>query len=406
MTDTLITETVKLDRLFPNPSNPRFNDEAVPHVAASLQRFGWQQPVVAKLSGEIIAGHTRFLAAQSLSMQEIPVVWFEGDDLEAVAFGIADNRTGEFASWDDEALAKLLSELRDEDALDGVGYDDKEIDALLHSVLEESDLEDPGAEEPPENPVTKEGDLWLLGKHRLLCGDATNERDVETLFAGKRPGLMVTDPPYGVSYRPEWRQEAGLADGGKTAEVANDERVDWTDAWRLFPGEVAYVWHAGVHSPSVGQQLQDVGFDIRSQIIWAKNRFAISRGHYHWQHEPCFYVVRSSATASWGGDHAQCTLWPIAQDKADQTEHSTQKPLECMLRPLRNHDIHDVYDPFLGSGTTMIAAEKLNRRCFGLELTPRFCDVIISRWEKATGQEAILEASNESFLITAERRAD
>ncbi|RMF71540.1 MAG: site-specific DNA-methyltransferase, partial [Planctomycetota bacterium] len=265
---------------------------------------------------------------------------------------------------------------------------------------------DAGAGEPPEVAVTRPGDVWLLGDHRLLCGDATNADHVARLFAGATAGLMVTDPPYGVSYHPEWRQAAGLADGGRTAEIANDDRVDWTDAWRLFPGNVAYVWHAGVHAASVAAQLESVGFGIRAQIIWAKPTFAISRGHYHWKHEPAWYLVREGATASWSGDHAQCTVWEIAHDRDDVTEHSTQKPLECMLRPMRNHDIAEVYDPFVGSGTTIMAAERARRRCFAMEITPSFCDVAVSRWERSAAAEAILETTGETFAVTAERRSD
>lgn len=244
----------------------------------------------------------------------------------------------------------------------------------------------------PDEPITQPGDLWLLGEHRLLCGDSTTVADVEQLLDGAKPALMVTDPPYGVEYDPNWRNEA--ADKGlfahavrRVGEVANDERVDWTDAWSLSPADVAYCWHADRHASTVQSSLESAKFEIRCQIVWAKSRFAISRGHYNWQHEPCWYAVRKGATAHWAGSHSESTVWEINLDKNVDGGHSTQKPVECMQRPIRNHE-GDVYDPFLGSGTTLIAAEQLGRRCYGLEIEPKYCDVIVRRWEAFTGKTA------------------
>ena len=193
--NTLTVEWVALAELYPNPANPRLNDAAVDPVADSLRRFGWQQPIVAKPSGEIVAGHTRLLAARKLDMDEVPVLRFGGSDLDAVAYNIADNRTHEKAAWDEPALAKLLAQLAEEDALDGVGFTDEEIALLLRAQEEETALEDDGAGEPPEHPVTQLGDFWLLGEHRLLCGDSTDASCMERLLAGECPRLMVTDPP-------------------------------------------------------------------------------------------------------------------------------------------------------------------------------------------------------------------
>jgi DNA modification methylase len=243
----------------------------------------------------------------------------------------------------------------------------------------------------PETPVTQKGDLWVLGNHRLLCGDSTNADDVARLLDGAVPFLMATDPPYGVAYDPKWRQEAGLADGGRTGVVANDHRVDWTDAYKLFPGDVAYVWHAGRFAGEVASHLNLAGFEIRCQIIWRKPRFAISRGHYHWGHEPAWYAVREGRTSKWRGDRKQSTVWDVAlKDDAFDSDHGTQKPTECMARPIRHHGGAEdgVYDPFCGSGTTLIAAERLGRRCWAMELEPGYCDVIVTRWEQFTGKKA------------------
>ena len=401
-------ETIPISRLFCSPTNPRKNDAAIPHVAASLRRFGWQQPIVARRTGEVIAGNTRLKAAQGIGMTEVPVWWFDGDDLAAVAFSIADNRTHEFAQWDDAELAKLLEQLKKEDSLDGVGYTEDDLDALIQQLRaeEEPDLDDDGPTEPPAVAMSRPGDLWILGSHRLLCGDSTVPASVSRLLGSATPFLMVTDPPYGVSYDPEWREESGLNESNNVGKVRNDDRVDWTDAYRLFPGTVAYVWHAGKFAADLVVNLRDADFEVRSQIIWRKPSLVISRGHYHWQHEPCWYAVRSGQSSKWCGDRSQSTVWDISNRLDDHTEHSTQKPVECMARPVRNHGglRDDVYDPFLGSGTTLIACEQLGRRCFGLELDPRYCDVIVERWQKATGNEATLEGDGRTFAeIAAER---
>ena len=246
------------------------------------------------------------------------------------------------------------------------------------------------------------GKLVLKSRHRVLCGDSTKPEDVARLLGGTVPFLMVTDPPYGVEYDPKWRDDEQALPGRTktrmTGTVENDDRVDWTEAYKLFPGRVAYVWHAGRFAADLVLNLRVSDFEIRTQIIWRKQNFCISRGHYHWQHKPCWYAVRKGASAKWCGDRTQSTIWDIANNspfgsgKEEVTVHGTQKPLECMARPIRNHGgpDDDVYDPFLGSGTTLIAAEQLNRRCFGMEISPAYCDVIITRFERLTGEKAVL----------------
>jgi hypothetical protein len=199
----------------------------------------------------------------------------------------------------------------------------------------------------------------------------------------------------------------------QTGTVANDHQVDWLAAYRLFPGDVAYVWHAGLHAAEVARGLEACGFRIRSQIIWAKQHFALSRGDYHWHHEPCWYAVREGKTSHWCGDRRQSTLWqipnlnPIGGSGEEATGHGTQKPLELMRRPIVNNSVHGdiVYDPFLGSGTTLIAAEKTDRTCYGLDIDPRYVDVIVHRWQQVTGKQAALEGDGRTFdQIAAERR--
>ncbi|MCW6509803.1 DNA-methyltransferase [Lichenifustis flavocetrariae] len=255
-------------------------------------------------------------------------------------------------------------------------------------------------DEPPEKPITQPGDVWTLGQHRVVCGDATQADVVGKALKGVRPHLMVTDPPYGVNYDPEWRSSVIDAASGRTkagralGKVKNDDRADWRQAWSLFPGDVAYVWHSALYSDLVRTSLEASGFEVRSQIIWDKGRMVISRGHYHWRHEPCWYVVRKGRTAHWSGDRKQCTIWPIMHLKS-ASGHGTQKPVEAMRRPMENNsqpgDV--VYDPFVGSGTTIIAAQSLGRVCHAVELDPAYVDLAVRRWERMTGRLASRSAS-------------
>ena len=380
-----------LDAVRPYANNPRQNDDAVEAVAESIRRFGFRQPIVVDADGVIVAGHTRFRAAQRLGLATVPV--HVATDLtpdEVRAYRLADNKTAELASWDDAMLSIELDALRGA-GIDWtlLGFDEEELAKLLAPAGTEG-LTDPDAvPEKPADPITKPGDLWLLGKHRLLCGDSTSATDVARLLDGAVPVLMVTDPPYGVEYDPEWRMDAGLT--GNTArmgKVMNDDRADWTEAWKLFPGDVAYVYHAGVFASTVQQSLERAGFAIRAQIIWAKDRLALSRGDYHWQHEPCWYAVREGGKGHRTDDRTQTTLWSIpARDDAGHG-HGTQKPVECMERPVRNHLANTVYEPFAGSGTTVIACERTGRTCMAMELDPGYCDVVVRRWEDFTGRKA------------------
>ena len=216
---------------------------------------------------------------------------------------------------------------------------------------------------------------------------------------------MVTDPPYGVRYDPTWRHRSGVNRSSRIGKVQNDERADWAETWGLFPGSIAYVWHGALHSSTVAQSLEKQGFQIRAQIIWAKERLVIGRGDYHWQHEPCWYAVRTKG--NWTGDRKQTTLWTIASGGQDtDTVHGTQKPVECMRRPmLNNTDIgQGVYDPFLGSGTSLVAAETTGRVCYAMEIDPRYVDVAVRRWQAFTGQIATLANGGSRFEDIATMR--
>lgn len=401
----LAFETWPIDRLIEYARNPRKNDHAVDQVAAAIREFGFRVPVVAKSDGTVVDGHLRLKAAKKLGLTEIPVVLADDmTDAQIKAFRLSVNKVAEFADWDVDLLKLEFAELNEMDFdLSLTGFDLDEINSFLVDPTEGLTDEDE-VPDAPDDPVTVEGDVWRLGKHRLVCGDSTNADDVAKALNGIEPHLMVTDPPYGVEYDAKWRRSAlpetnpGKT-GGMHGKVMNDGRADWSEAWALFPGDVAYVWHAGVKSAQVQQSLEACSFHVRAQIIWAKHQSVIGRGHYHVQHEPCFYLVRKGGTGHWGGSRKQHTLWQIDKAKNNETGHSTQKPVECMKRPIENNSSpgQAIYEPFSGSGTTIIACEQTGRVCHAIELNPAYVDMAILRWQNFTGHQATLEATGETY---------
>jgi DNA modification methylase len=396
--------------LVPYARNARTHSDAqVAQIAASIREFGFTNPILVDGDRGIIAGHGRLLAARKLGLTEVPTIELGHlSEAQRRAYILADNRLALSAGWDDDLLRIELGDLQAEGFdLSLTGFDLGEIEALFAAPT--FGLTDPD-EVPaaPAVPVSRPGDLWALGRHRLVCGDATDAATVARLLAGVQPHLMVTDPPYGVAYDPAWRNRAGISTTRRTGKVENDHRADWREAWALFPGEVAYVWHGALHATTVAESLTATGFDIRAQIIWAKDRLVLGRGHYHWQHEPAWYAVRG--TGHWSGDRKQTTLWQIASRGQDaETVHGTQKPVECMRRPIVNNSSpgQAVYEPFSGSGTTLIAAEMEGRACHALELSPAYVDVAVTRWQAFTGQQAVLEGNGRSFAaVTAARVAE
>jgi DNA modification methylase len=407
-TDALQVENWPIERLLPYAANARTHpDEQVAQIAGSIAEFGFNVPCLVDERGVLVAGHGRVLGARLLGLQQVPVIRLGHlTDAQARAFRLADNRIALNAGWDDALLAAELDRLKEDGIhLELLGFAEGELDRLLDGLDEGGASEDEDeVPEPPSEAVTRRGDLWSLGPHRLLCGDATVPTDVERLLEGAQPHLMVTDPPYGVEYDPNWRNESGVSVTARTGKVNNDDRADWREAWSLFPGEVAYVWHSGIHARTVAESLDACGFHIRTQIVWAKPRLVLGRGDYHWQHEPCFYAVRKGATGHWQGARDQSTLWTIATGEHDDaTEHGTQKPVECMRRPIVNNSAKGelVYEPFAGSGSTLIAAESVGRVCCAIEIDPRYCDVVLARWQRFTGREAVLAANGRSFAELA-----
>ena len=381
--------------------------EQIDQIAASMERFGFTIPMLVAEDGMIIAGHGRLMAAAQLGLAEVPVMVARGwSEEDRRLYTLADNRLAEIAEWDPEMLRIEIGELRADFGIEDmslIGFSAEDLAEILPDALIDTTggLTDPDdVPEVPETPVTRPGDVWILGKHRLLCGDSTVATDVEKVLHGVTPLLMCTDPPYGVEYDPSWRNQVGAAKTKRTGKVLNDDRADWREAWVLFPGDVAYVWHGALHAATVAESLEAAGFTIRSQIIWAKERLVLSRGDYHWQHEPAWYAVKKTGKGHWAGDRKQTTLWQIpSKDQDAKTVHGTQKPVECMRRPIENNSSpgQAVYEPFMGSGTTLIAAEISGRVCFGIELNPAYVDVAVERWQQFTGETAVLESSGQSF---------
>ena len=299
---------------------------------------------------------------------------------QARAFRVIDNRTSELTSWDTDLLPDALAGLDD---LDVFSFDDVLPLAAMDGKTDPDDIP-----EPPKNPVTRTGNLWVLGKHRIICGDSCDQQTVERLLDGAAPDLMVTDPPYGVGYDSSWRYKAGISTkGGAFGKSANDDQNDWEAAYALFSGQIAYVWMSSLALPVAARGLDACGFVRRSLIIWDKGHIVIGRGHYHWRHETCWYAVKKGAQAHWAGDRKASTLWEIDNPRKSETGHSAQKPVECMQRAIHNHK-GDVYDPFVGSGTTVIAGEQEGRRVYGIEIDPSYVDVTVKRWEDFTGRKA------------------
>ena len=398
--------------LVPYARNARTHSERqVALIAGSIREFGFNNPVLVDGENGIIAGHGRVLAAQTLGLDRVPVIELTHlSDSQKRAYILADNRLAEQAGWDKEMLGLELGDL-DELGVDlgELGFDGAELDALLASG-EAQDGEE-ATPEPPANPVSRPGDLWCLGPHRLLCGDATASAHVGRLLNGVAPHLMVTDPPYGVNYDPGWRNETGATKTKRTGRVAERRPRRLARGVGPVPRRCRLCLARGAARrprwpTSLGRQR---GFDVRSQIIWAKERLVLSRGDYHWQHEPCWYAVRRKGRGHWSGDRKQTTLWQIpSRDQDAATVHGTQKPVECMRRPMLNNSSpgQAVYEPFCGSGTTLIAAETTGRACYAMELDPAYVDVAVQRWEAFTGQQATLGREGASYAAVAEGRAE
>ncbi len=421
----LTVRRVPLSALHLDPANARAHPERnMEAIKASLLRFSQAEPlVVHRATGRVIGGNARLQAMRELGWKECDVVELDLEPIEATALGIALNRTSELAEWNDEVLAKLLQGLRAEDALQGVGYSDDEIDTLLRDSLGETSpnpLDDPGPGEVPAQSVLHRGEVWLLGEHRLMCGDSTNPEDVARLLQEDMGALLSTDPPYCVDYtgndRPihdgkpsgkDWSHlyhEVDIKDLGVFLESA-------LDAWlpHLAPRSGIYIWHAHVQQPVVAAVFERKGLLLHQILVWVKPTATFGHCFYRWRHEPCAFGWRKGEKPLHGLGQLE-TVWEVdweGKSRVVGNEHPTQKPLRLFEIPMEQHtkrgDI--VLEPFSGSGSQVIAAEKLLRRCRAMELEPAFAEVAIRRFEKATGKEARLAGADKTYAAIASERA-
>lgn len=383
-------ETRKIADLKPLGKNPRkLSKHDYEHLKKSLDKFGLIDKPIVNSDGTIIGGHQRVAVLKRDKVKDVEcyVAKEPLSDRDLMELNIRLNRNA--GEWDYDVLANEWEEL---DLLDwGFKAEELSLDPL------EPDEEEGAIPAVPKEAKTKLGDIYEMGEHRLICGDSTNQETVEKVLNKTIPILMVTDPPYGVDFEPEHRVKREIK-GAKTSinYMKEDKKFDWGDAFAHFKGHIAYVWHASSHQFEIEKSLKNLGFENKAQIIWVKQVFALTRGFYHFQHEPCFYLCRKGEKQNWEGPKNETTVWeikslhPFGGNKEEKkTGHAAQKPIECMARPIRNSskEFDSVYDPFLGSGTTLIACEQLKRKCYGIEIAPEYCDVIVKRWVNYRKQE-------------------
>jgi site-specific DNA-methyltransferase (adenine-specific) len=390
--------------LIPYVNNSRkHSDEQVAQIAASIKEFGWTNPILVDGANGIIAGHGRLMAARKLGMEAVPVIELAHlSEPQRKALIIADNKLAMNAEWDNDLLMLELGELLEGGFdLDLLGFGKDELDALLSPTEATEGLTDEDAvPEPPAAPVTVLGDVWLLGRHRVMCGDSCSITDMDKLVAGRQTDMWLTDPPYNVAY------EGGTKE---KLTIQNDSMAD--DAFRQFlrdayvtadsamkPGAVFYIWHADSEGYNFRGAAQDAGWKVRQCLIWKKSSLVMGRQDYHWKHEPCLYGWKEGAGHLWATDRKQTTI--LEFDKPSRNvEHPTMKPVALfeyqMLNNTKGGDL--VLDSFGGSGTTLIAAEKNGRHSCLMELDPKYVDVIIKRWQEFTGKTATLESTGQPF---------
>lgn len=401
----------KVTELSNDPANARKHDDRnIESIVGSLRRFGQQKPIVVDSSGVVRAGNGTLEAARRLGWDKIDCVISDLKGSEMTAYAIADNRTSELAAWDDAVLAASLNGLvcEDVDLLAAAGYTEDELSKLLGELGGDVEVVEDEVPEVPVEPITRPGDLWLLGDHRLLCGDSTKAEDVTRLMKGDRAALMNTDPPYGVSYANDDRPNPGVAKPRVANDGLTDEKLQsfLESCFKsavdvaLLPDAAWYMWHAHLTQGYFAAAAAAADVVLHRQIIWVKPVLLLGRGQYHWKHEPCFMGwVKGRQPPDYGlgnGERTQTTVWEIgsvSQAERKEFNHATPKPVELFAIPMVKHTRTGqvCYEPFSGSGPQFIAAEQLGRKCYGMEISPQYCDVIVKRWESLTGNKARLE---------------
>jgi DNA modification methylase len=389
-----------LQDLIPYARNSRtHSDEQVTQIASSIKEFSFTNPVLIDADGGIIAGHGRVMAAKKLKMESVPVIVLSHlTEAQRRAYVIADNKLALNAGWDDEMLRVEFQELQDLGFdVELTGFSMDEINALTVEEVEGLTDED-AVPEAPETPVSVLGDVWLLGNHRLMCGDSTSIDAVEKLMDGHKADMVFTDPPYGVDY------DGGHATEKRREKLANDDDVDMYDLpiknAYLFSTEKApiYLWFADRFAMDVLNGLDSAGCQVRNWIVWNKNlaQFGAIGAQYKSKHEPCIYAFKKGKSPNWCGPNNEVTVWDVKRDSKNNF-HPTQKPVELSERAFNNHSVGKVLDLFAGSGSTLISCEKNNKTCFTIDFEPKYVDVIINRWQQFTGKQAIHEESGKTY---------
>ena len=389
---------INIEDVHPYEKNPRINENGIDAVANSIKEFGWQQPIVVGRDHVIIAGHTRFFAAQRLGLTTVPVVIAENLSPEQVkAYRIADNKTGELSEWDFSLLSLELKDLQDANMdLNTLGFEENELEEILagnsENTVSEGETDPEAVPEVPETAVSKPGEIYQLGKHRLMCGDSTSEADVNRLMAGQKADMVFTDPPYGISYN-------GNPKGEEYQMIENDDLRG--GSLTEFLGSVFrnmkavlrdrgafYIWYAPTNHIQFEQAIIDAGLRSKQILIWYKGMI-LGRSNYHYAHEPCFYGCHANGNCDWFGDYSQPTVWEVKRDNTRNPLHPNQKPPALAQIALFNSSKagNIVLDLFGGSGSTLIACEQTGRVCRMMEFDPKYCDVIRRRWAEFTSGE-------------------
>jgi DNA modification methylase len=399
-----------IDKLIPYARNARtHSDEQVEQVAASIIEFGWTNPILIGADGVIIAGHARLAAARKLRMTEVPVIVLDHlTPTQRRALVLADNRLALNAGWDEEMLRVELESLEEDGFdLDLAGFTDEEIEELLRDPEQtfEGMTDDNAIPEEPQHAVTVLGDVWVMGEHRLLCGDATNPEAMKTVLAGGLVDMVFTDPPYNVDYEGKTARKLKIGNdtlGGKFYEFL---REACTNVLAVTKGAV-YICMSSSELHTLHQAFTDAGGYWSTFVIWAKHHFTLGRSDYQRQYEPILYGWRKGVDHFWCGARDQGDIWFIKRPASSQ-EHPTMKPVELVERAIRNSSKSrdTILDPFAGSGTAVIACEKSGRQARLIELEPRYCDVIVRRWQAFTGREAKLESDGKSYREVAGARS-
>jgi DNA modification methylase len=392
-------ETVPIGTLKHHPKNPRKGD--VKSITESIEHNGFYGVVVAqKSTGYVLAGNHRMMAAKAAGLDSLPVAYVDVDDSTALKILLADNRTNDLATYDNKELAELLADVSNKFGLDGTGYDEAFLDSLIGELGGGGDGAAEGeapeaqldkAEELREKWGVEFGQLWEVGRHRILCGDSAKKEDVERLMGGKKAVLMVTDPPYGVEAVGGTRDPRDTKNFKSGNAIKNDELTgdklkvflekvfrEWTPF--LNPGAAWYCFYADTETIPVLHSLELLG-GARHILVWVKEQFVFGRCDYHYKHEPVAYGWMPGAGHTWLGSHDQSTVWDIARDNVTKKLHPTVKPVDVFTKPYANHTVSGdlVIEPFVGSGSQMCAAEMSNRICFGMEIEPKYVAVTLER---------------------------